>query len=298
MIVTLLAPVFLGFASDSDDDATVRTRSAPLQISAPGASTGDEPAVDSASDVPAPTPDSPVPASTSAAASTVVAVPPSSAASAVPTSDVDAQALAAPVCPIEYDVVAGDFWIRLAKESGTPLADLLEVNDATLDTALFPGVSICLPAGADIPAPPTTATPATTIAPVSTNSRPAAAPPTTSPPVTAKKPAPTKTATPPPAPPPPASSASPAEVQAIIRAVWPDELENRAIDIAQRESNFIPTAKNFCCYGVFQMYWSVHKGWLAGLGITSAEQLYDPTLNARAALALYERAGGWGPWGG
>ena len=101
-----------------------------------------------------------------------------------------------------------------------------------------------------------------------------------------------------PATPPPASPASPAEVQAIIRAVWPDELENRAIEIAQRESNFIPTAKNSCCYGVFQMYWSVHKGWLAGLGITSAEQLYDPTLNARAALALYERSGGWGPWGG
>jgi soluble lytic murein transglycosylase-like protein len=86
-------------------------------------------------------------------------------------------------------------------------------------------------------------------------------------------------------------------VQAIIRAVWPDELEGRAIEIAQRESNFIPTARNSCCLGVFQVYWSVHKSWLAGIGITSAEQLYDPTLNARAALALYERAGGWGPWG-
>jgi hypothetical protein len=80
--------------------------------------------------------------------------------------------------------------------------------------------------------------------------------------------------------------------------VWPDELEERALQIAWRESNYIPTAKNFCCYGVFQIYWSVHKSWLSGIGITSAEQLYDPTTNARAALALYERAGGWGPWGG
>jgi LysM repeat protein len=308
VIVTLLVPVFLGFASDSDSDATVRTQSAPLQIPAPGASTGDVPAADSAPALPAPTPAAPtpaslVPASTSAAATTAVAptssVTTTSEPTAVPTSDVAAQALAAPECPVDYEVVAGDFWIRLADESGTPLADLLDVNDATLDTALFPGGSICLPEGADIPAPPTTASPATTNAPVSTNSRPAAAPPTTSPPVTTKKPAPTKTAAPPPAAPrPPATTASPSEVQAIIRAVWPDELENRAIEIAQRESRFIPTARNFCCYGVFQMYWSVHKGWLAGLGITSAEQLYDPTLNARAALALYERSGGWGPWGG
>ena len=97
---------------------------------------------------------------------------------------------------------------------------------------------------------------------------------------------------------PPASNATVAEVQAIIRSVWPDELEERALEIARRESNFIPTARNFCCYGVFQIYWSVHRSWLSGIGITSVEQLYDPTTNARAALALYERAGGWGPWGG
>jgi hypothetical protein len=42
----------------------------------------------------------------------------------------------------------------------------------------------------------------------------------------------------------------------------------------------------------------VHRAWLGDIGITSADQLYDPTLNARAAFALYERAGGWGPWGG
>ena len=59
----------------------------------------------------------------------------------------------------------------------------------------------------------------------------------------------------------------------------------------------MPTAKNFCCYGIFQMYWEVHDVWLVDIGITSASQLYDPATNARAALALYERAGGWGPWG-
>ena len=84
----------------------------------------------------------------------------------------------------------------------------------------------------------------------------------------------------------------------IIRDVWPDDLEEKALEVAWRESNYRPTAKNSCCYGVFQMYWSVHRSWLGTIGITSADQLYDPTLNARAALALYERSGGWGPWGG
>jgi len=82
----------------------------------------------------------------------------------------------------------------------------------------------------------------------------------------------------------------------IIREVWPDELEDEAIRIATRESNLIPTVRNFCCFGLFQVYYSVHKGWLSAMGVTSAEMLYDPRVNARAAYALYQRAGGWGPW--
>jgi hypothetical protein len=34
------------------------------------------------------------------------------------------------------------------------------------------------------------------------------------------------------------------------------------------------------------------------MGVTSATQLYDPTVNATVAYALYQRAGGFGPWGG
>ena len=56
------------------------------------------------------------------------------------------------------------------------------------------------------------------------------------------------------------------------------------------------TARNSCCYGLFQINWTPHKGWLAGLGITSPEQLFDATNNAYAAYALYQRSGGWGPW--
>ncbi|MEP6296280.1 MAG: hypothetical protein ABJ382_03065, partial [Ilumatobacter sp.] len=94
----------------------------------------------------------------------------------------------------------------------------------------------------------------------------------------------------------PNTGASADEVKQIIRDVWPDELEERALEIAFRESRYVPTAKNYCCYGIFQIYWSVHRSWLSGIGITSDQQLFDPATNARAAYALYQRAGGWGPW--
>jgi hypothetical protein len=88
------------------------------------------------------------------------------------------------------------------------------------------------------------------------------------------------------------------EVRQIIRDVWPDRLEDRALEIAERESNLVPTAKNYCCYGLFQLYWEVHRSWMTtDLGITSDQQLFDPTINARAALTLYQRSGGWGAWG-
>jgi hypothetical protein len=198
-----------------------------------------------------------------------------------------ATASAEPVCPIEYEVVVGDFWIRIADGAGVTVDDLLELNGAGSGTPLYPGSSICLPAGASTPPPPPpVTTPATTAPP--TTAAPTTVAPTTAPPTTA---APTTAAPPPPAP------TAPADIEQIIRDVWPDELEDRALQIAWRESNYLPTAKNYCCYGLFQMYWEVHKSWLSDMGITSADQLYDPVTNARAALALYERDGGWGPWG-
>ncbi len=87
-------------------------------------------------------------------------------------------------------------------------------------------------------------------------------------------------------------------VEEIIRAVWPDELEEKALDIAWRESNHRPDVRNYCCIGLFQIYWEVHQGWLSDMGVTTLDHLYDAETNARAAYALYQRAGGWGPWGG
>ena len=213
--------------------------------------------------------------------------------------EIDAsETAAADSCGADYDVVGGDYWIRLADGAGVDVDELLAVNDATRQTPLYPGATICLPIGASTPPPPpaTTAAP-TTAAPTTaapTTAAPTTAAPTTAAPTTAAPP----TAAPPAVPNSPGPNASPDQVQQIIRDIWPDELEQRAIEIAWRESNWIPTADNgHCCHGVFQIYWTVHRSWLADFGVTSLEQLYDPVTNTRMALEIYNRAGGWGPWG-
>jgi LysM repeat protein len=89
-----------------------------------------------------------------------------------------------------------------------------------------------------------------------------------------------------------------AEVIQIIRDAWPDDLEERALFIAHRESKYQPGAINRtkCCYGLFQIYYRWHTTWLPKVGVTSANQLLDPRLNAAAAYRLYQRNNGWGPW--
>lgn len=186
------------------------------------------------------------------------------------------------VCAKTYKVVVRDYWILIAKKTNVSLASLLAANKATTKTALYAGRAVCLPANASTPAfaqaSPTTVKAAAVKAPTTTvKATPAAAP----------SPAPVSS---------PSYSAS--EVEQIIRDVWPDNLEDQAVAIAKRESNLQPTARNYCCIGLFQIYWSVHKSWLTAVGVSSAEQLLDPRVNAGAAYFLYLRNGGWGPWGG
>jgi LysM repeat protein len=190
-------------------------------------------------------------------------------------------------CTTTYTVANGDAWSTIASRAGISMKVLLAANNATIKTVLLAGKSICLPAGATTPAPPTTKAPSTTQPkPATTQPKPAttqpATPPVTTPPATTQ-------------PPPPANTYTKAQVAQIIRDVWPDDLEDEAIRIATRESNLIPTVRNYCCYGLFQIYYSAHRTWLASMGITSAAQLYDPLTNATAAYALY-RNSGWAPW--
>ena len=150
----------------------------------------------------------------------------------------------------------------------------MDQNLAGLDTPIFPGDEICLPAGCDGPRA------------AGRDHGPAGdrrADDGSAPPTTTVKPT-TTTQAPPPAP------ASTAQVQALIREIWPDELEERALQIAWRESNYKATAFNgSCCYGVFQINWSSHKSWLAGYGITSTNDLLDARKNITAAYAIYQR---------
>ena len=97
---------------------------------------------------------------------------------------------------------------------------------------------------------------------------------------------------------PPAQKFTRAEVVQIIRDAWPDELEERALAIVQRESKFQPGAVSGsrCCYGLFQIYYRWHKNWLPTVGVNSAQELLNPILNAKAAYRMYQRNNGWGPW--
>jgi len=85
-------------------------------------------------------------------------------------------------------------------------------------------------------------------------------------------------------------------VAAFIRESWPDDLEERALTIARRESSLRPDAYNgWCCYGVFQIYFNANRSFLARYGVTSADQLLDARTNVTIAYEMY-KASGWNPW--
>ena len=173
-----------------------------------------------------------------------------------------------------YTVRSGDSWVGIAKRVKVTTRQLLRANNATAKTVIHPGGAVCLPAKATAPAANAAPSKTVTTAP---------APPKSVPVTTQVVQVRTYT---------------PAEAEEIIRAVWPDDLEDKAVAIAKRESNLRPTAKNWCCSGLFQIYYNVHAKWLGTIDVTSAGQLLDPLVNANAAYQLYVRAGGWGPWGG
>ena len=85
------------------------------------------------------------------------------------------------------------------------------------------------------------------------------------------------------------------DVIAIIRSIFPADIADKAISVARRESNLIPTARNWCCTGLFQIYAKANAATITALGYTAA-QLTDPTINTIVAYALYQRSG-WAPWG-
>jgi LysM repeat protein len=189
----------------------------------------------------------------------------------------------APAACTKYPIAAGDAWITIAHRAGTTLGALLKVNQARTTSALTPGHTICLPAGTSIATPTAKAAPkaTTTTSKASTSDTThTTSPPTTDPELV-----------------PPPNTYTRDDIIQIIRDVWPDDLEDHAIAIADRESHLNPSARNFCCYGLFQVYYSVHRTWLGTIGVFSPAQLWDPRVNALVAYQMYLRSG-FAPWGG
>ncbi len=159
-------------------------------------------------------------------------------------------------CVKTYEVKPNDSWSRIADKVHVPMQLLLKVNKSGTKTLILIGDVICLPRAAVTQASPGSG--------LKLN--------------------------------PPAKRYTAHQSAAIIKEVFPDDLEQRAIAIAKRETHLNPAAWNSCCVGLFQMKWESHKKWLQAMGIGSAQEMLDPYVASRAALQLYRRSNGWSPW--
>ena len=164
----------------------------------------------------------------------------------------------ATACARPYVAVENDSWSRIAGKVGVTMRALLDANDATMKTMILVGDTVCLPKGATYGEKSTESTGLRLPAPKKRYSR--------------------------------------SQSAAIIREVFPGRLEAKAIALAKRESKLNAAAYNWCCVGLFQINWWAHKPWLKDMGVTKASQLLDAEVNARAALQMYKRSGGWSPW--
>lgn len=90
------------------------------------------------------------------------------------------------------------------------------------------------------------------------------------------------------------SSYSVEDIKQLIRATWPADQVEMALKVAQRESSYNPRDENFCCLGIFQIYYEVNQSYVHRFGYTR-EDLFDPAANIRVAFALWQDRG-WAPW--
>ena len=210
----------------------------------------------------------PEPTTTVATLPVVVEVPQVAEVNVVEAKVVVQPEAKTPQCGAKFSVQLGDSWSLLADYAGVGTRELLQVNRANARTVIVPGDELCVPSGARMrrPAPVVTTQPARR----ASSPKPVVV-------VAAKR-------------------FTVAQSTQIIRDVFPDALEKRALEIVQRESHANAAAYNFCCYGLFQIHFQAHKSWLATIGVTSPSQLLDAGTNARAALTLYKRSNSWAAW--
>jgi len=105
-----------------------------------------------------------------------------------PTTAAPAPTTTAPKAAQQYTVQPGDSLLILANRMKVAVKDLLAANKITLQSVIWPGMRLNLPAGAVMPAAPKPPTPPTTAAPAPTTTAPSA--PTTTLPVASLPPAP------------------------------------------------------------------------------------------------------------
>jgi len=162
-------------------------------------------------------------------------------------------------CQRPYVAVANDSWSRIAMKTGVSVKALLEANSASTKTMILIGQAVCLPKGTTWNRPSTKANGLRNLGTPSTRY-------------------------------------TRAQAAAVIREVFPERLHERALAIAQRESKLNALSYTWCCVGLFQINWWSHRSWLKNMGVTKASQLRDARVNAEAALQIYKRSSGWGPW--
>jgi len=162
-------------------------------------------------------------------------------------------------CARPYKAVKNDSWSRIADKTGVTVQALLKANDASTKSMILIGDTLCLPKGTTWNQPSTQASGLRNL-------------------------------------PAPSVRYSTKQAAAVIREVFPDQLEDKAIALAKRESKLTATSYTWCCVGLFQINWWAHKPWLKTIGVTKASQLLDARVNARAAYTIYKRSGGWSPW--
>ena len=166
---------------------------------------------------------------------------------------------ASAACERPYVAVANDSWSRIATKTGVSVASLLKANSATTKKMILIGQTVCLPKETTWNQPSTKANGLRNLGT-------------------------------------PSARYTRAQAAAVIREVFPARLHERALAIAQRESKLNALSYTWCCVGLFQINWWAHKSWLKNMGITKASQLRDARVNAEAALEMYKRNSGWGPW--
>lgn len=84
------------------------------------------------------------------------------------------------------------------------------------------------------------------------------------------------------------------DVEWAIRQTFP-ETPDKAVRVARCESGLDPHATNGQHVGVMQIATTVHAKRIAAMGYMPAD-LYGVTANLHVARAIYDDAGGWGPW--